>query len=534
LIKTGASYDCNSGASFGVRTRIVENNEWRDICPQGGLTLHSDSGVISELDLLLTGGRLSPVSRAVVQRAYDNAFEGEKVQAAQQAVVMTAEFNTLGAPLPVGGTRPPTVPEHTGVRRPYMAAIMLFLAGGADTFNLLVPRCELYKEYTTVRTDLALEPREMIEISTAEQACDRFGVHGSFSFLKSLYDDRQAAFISNVGNLAEPITKAQFTSRSKQRCFGLFSHSDQQNGAQTLQCQVMGTSPKGTGGRIADALAEGKAKFSTTSFSMAGTSVWPLGYRTKREIVDNDDGTSGRSGFFEYESWRSSIGNITAQRHGNVYSEAYAQAFRDAIETTENVGKLLSSVSLKTTYRTNSRLEKELFQVAKLIAARGARGAERDFFFVSIGGWDMHSNMKSSLRVRFLEIDQALQGFVAEMKAQGVWDGIIFVTESEFARTLDSNGGGSDHAWAGNHFIIGGGVKGGRVFNNFPTSLVLGNKNDLGRGRLIPEYPWESVMVPIAERMGVESEQLATVFPNLGRFNATTQIIQTNELFHLG
>merc|ERR1740123_205546 len=138
--------------------------------------------------------------------------------------------------------------------------------------------------------------------------------------------------------------------------------------------------------------------------------------------------------------------------------------------------------------------------------------------------------MKNNLDGKFNEINAALTKFVAEMEAQKIWDKVVFVTESEFGRTLDSNGGGSDHAWAGNHFIISGGLKGKRVFNKFPASLKPGNDHDLGRGRLIPDYPWESVLVPVAEWMGMEPNQKSTVFPNLGYFNST-HIIPTRELF---
>jgi len=120
------------------------------------------------------------------------------------------------------------------------------------------------------------------------------------------------------------------------------------------------------------------------------------------------------------------------------------------------------------------------------------------------------------------------------MEAHQIWDKVVFVTESEFARMLDSNGGGSDHAWAGNHFMISGGLKGGRIMNKFPASLRLGNSHDLGRGRMIPEFPWESMMVPVADWMGIQADQLDRTFPNLRRFNRTQHIIRTSNLFKEG
>jgi len=530
LIKNGVSGACDSGSGLGIRVNDITDGTWRDVCPQGTLTWQGRDTMnetLEELDVLLTGGRLTPVAKEVVQSAYEQAPKWEKLQAAQQAIVMTAEFNTLGSPLPQEGPRVSNPGSQKPAQKPYKAAVMLFLSGGADTFNMLVPQdCPLYQEYVDMRTDLAMSPGELIPIQTSGQVCGKFGIHGRLSFLKGLYDRGQAAFVSNVGSLVEPTTLQQFKTGQRQQCFGLFSHSDQQNAAQTLKCQELGSSARGAGGRVADSLAAGPQQFSTTSFSLAGTAIWPQGVATQREIVDQ----RGTVGFSEFERWRGAIGNITAQRHGNVYSEAYAKAFLQSIETTQNLGRALDGVELLTDYSTQTGLQRELEQVAKLIRAREGRGAERDFFFVSIGGWDMHDNMKARLNDRLQELDHALRGFVAEMEAQGVWGSVVLATESEFGRTLDSNGGGSDHAWAGNQFIMSGDLRGQRVFNKFPASLSPGNDRDLGRGRLIPDYPWESMMVPIAEWMGLEPSQRADAFPNIGYFN-TSHIIAKSDLF---
>jgi len=129
-------------------------------------------------------------------------------------------------------------------------------------------------------------------------------------------------------------------------------------------------------------------------------------------------------------------------------------------------------------------------------------------------------------------IDDALKEFVTELKAQNIFNSVVIASESDFGRTLSSNGAGTDHAWAGNHFVIGGNVNGGRVYNDFPDSLLLGSEQDLGRGRLIPKYPWESMIVPIAEWMGVEESQHATVFPNLAKFDKAKHIVAKDTLFN--
>merc|ERR1719433_1360014 len=141
--------------------------------------------------------------------------------------------------------------------------------------------------------------------------------------------------------------------------------------------------------------------------------------------------------------------------------------------------------------------------------------------------------MKEYLDLGFKAVDEALEVFVGELKAQGIWNSVVIASMSEFGRTLDSNGKGSDHAWAGQTFVLGGDINGQKIFNKIPGSFEAGNDHDLGRGRLIPDYPWESVLVPIAEWMGVDRTHLDRVFPNLRNFNSSRFIIPTEMLFEM-
>lgn len=113
---------------------------------------------------------------------------------------------------------------------------------------------------------------------------------------------------------------------------------------------------------------------------------------------------------------------------------------------------------------------------------------------------------------------------------QGIYDSVVLVTTSDFGRTLTSNGQGTDHGWAGNHFILGGQVKGGEIHNDFPSTLLEDSVFDVGRGRLIPKYPWENIMLPIAEWMGMDAADRSVVFPNLARFNSS-MLLPTSTVF---
>ncbi|CAK9019081.1 unnamed protein product [Durusdinium trenchii] len=482
---------------------------------------------IDQMDLLLTGGRLHDSGK--IKAAWQNSDGGHEYKTAQMAMVLMPEFHTLGSPLALGQRAPPP-PVVLEEPRSYKALVMIFMNGGADTFNMLVPmNCPLYDEYSEVRGSVALDPTDLNMISTTGQSCGNFGIHARLPILKELYDLEQVAFLSDIGSLAEPISKDQWESGTGERCTGLFSHSDQQQAAQTLTCQNSGSAQKGAGGRVADALASGSQKFRTMSFSVAGMSTWSQGKQTSAEIIDQHSGTVS---FKHYDRLKTVIDNITSVRHGNIYAEEYSTQFAKAIKFNQELGNQLETAKLKTSFPTNEiDLSRQLKQVARLISARHGRKSERDVFYVEIGGWDTHSSVSQELNNRFQELNSALTSFVNEMKAQNIFDSTTVVTHSDFARTLTPNSGeGTDHGWSGNYMVLGGAVKGGRVYNDFPSSFKEGGTQDAGRGRLIPKYPWENMMLPVAQWMGLESGQINTVFPNVGAFNSSL-LLSSSTLF---
>lgn len=249
-------------------------------------------------------------------------------------------------------------------------------------------------------------------------------------------------------------------------------------------------------------------------------STWPQGRTTAPQIIDPQSGTVS---FTHYERLKTVIENITSVRHGNIYAEEFSTKFASAIKFNQELEEQLKTSKLQTPFPTNEiDLSRQLKQVARLISARVHRKAERDVFFVDIGGWDTHSSVSRELNDRFQDLNSALTSFVTELKAQNIFDSTTIVTHSDFARALTPNSGeGTDHAWGGNYVMIGGDLKGGRIYNDFPASFKEGSAQDAGRGRLIPKYPWENMMVPVAEWMGLESSQLASVFPNIGSFNSS-------------
>ena len=82
----------------------------------------------------------------------------------------------------------------------------------------------------------------------------------------------------------------------------------------------------------------------------------------------------------------------------------------------------------------------------------------------------------------------------------------------------------------GNYFMIGGGLKGGRILGQYPDDLTSEGPLILKRGRVIPTTSWDSIMNGIAQWLGITSESdLNKVIPN--RKNFQEDLFDENELF---
>ena len=124
-----------------------------------------------------------------------------------------------------------------------------------------------------------------------------------------------------------------------------------------------------------------------------------------------------------------------------------------------------------------------------------------------------HDNIKIQLDALTLELNGALDAFVTEMKAQGVWNDITIVMVSEFARTMVGNTGiGSDHAWGGNYFIAGGEVRGKRILGDYPNILSEDGPLVFEPGIVIPTLPWDSLWNSVAQWFGITSGDVSTLF----------------------
>jgi len=414
----------------------------------------------------------------------------------------------------------------------YRALVCIFLSGGNDGNNTIVPTDDRYALYSTERAGAGLA------LANAGQAGGLlalngvpYGVHPSLAGLQEIYNAGRCAVLFNSGPLVEPLTKAAYQGGTGKRPLQLFSHSDQ---VTQWQSSVSGdASQTGWGGRVADRAGSlnGAATF-PQMISIAGIQLFVTG-QTARPLAISDARTPLASVLpltmngtaSETAARRTAFDNIRGQASGSgTLVKAAADVTSSALQTSAALGS--ANVALTIDFP-NTTLGYQLEQVARLVKLRDPLGMKRQIFFCSLGGFDTHSNqMNANGQAALLtQVGAAVKAFYDEMVAQGVSDKVTAFTLSDFGRTLQPAGAGaavgSDHAWGNHHFIVGGAVRGG-LYGSYPT-LQRGGPDDTDsgsnpRGRWIPTTSVEQYAATLASWYGLGQSDLSTVFPFLSRF----------------
>ena len=110
-----------------------------------------------------------------------------------------------------------------------------------------------------------------------------------------------------------------------------------------------------------------------------------------------------------------------------------------------------------------------------------------------------------------------MAAFFAATDELGVAESITSFTQSDFGRTLTSNGDGTDHAWGGVQIVAGGTVRGRELYGVYPQ-LEIGGPDDVDGGRMIPTTSADQYAATLAKWFGIADSDLEIVAPNLGNF----------------
>lgn len=405
----------------------------------------------------------------------------------------------------------------------YKALVCIFLFGGVDGNNVLIPYDSAgYAQYAAVRTPgsgIQLAQSELLPIQPASTSTP-FGLHPNLGELQGLFNRKKLAFLANVGTLNTPTSKANYRAN---RPDSLYSHSDQQR--QWQSSISGGFSRTGWGGRIADKMASfnGAAAFPGV-ISIAGTNLFVSG-ATAKPLVLPANGGIGLKGF--NSSPRSNarlaaLQQLLALDTDNIYVKGASEITSRAISLSGIVTPILASTTSEVSgffAGQTSSIAQQLQQVARLIEARAQIGLKRQVFFVSLGGFDTHTNELEILSNLFGQLAPALKSFYDATVQLGVSNQVTTFSLSDFSRTFKpASGGGSDHAWGNHHFVMGGAVKGGDLYGRYPTLVLAGPDDAEKEGRWIPTTAVDQYGATLARWFGVADADMAQVFPNLASF----------------
>jgi len=491
------------------------------------------SAVIDELATLLTGGRLSQERRQIIESAYNNMDDASAaLRLAQQLILSSPEFHSTNL-APLSGQQRGFVKENFSRKTletrnsSYKAIVYLFLEGGADSFNLLVPhsQCDgkdMYEEYASVRKELAINKEDLLVIDdiSSSQVCKKFGLHPQFSSLKDLYDAGDALFFANTGHTYKLFEHKN--QRSNNDPLHSFAHNIQQDRVQRVDPfeQVVGT---GVLGRIADATSS--SGFAVNSFSLIDLSTAlenTMGQAKRQTVVTNNGHVmplnprpSTRGMGYQMKSLNEATGPMSGK-----FAEEWSSTLLESEKETEDLIDALGAVGTTVSFPSSS-FGVGLETISRLIKSRQDRGVDRDIFFILLGGFDTHSNTIKTIDNLFGIIDDGLKAFSEEMMEQNVWDDVVLVSVSDFGRTLTPNSSeGTDHAWGGNYFVVGGGLKGTRILGEYPDDLTDDGRLSDGRGRFIPSTSWDSVWHGVSKWFGIDAVvELNRVLPNYEAFS---------------
>ncbi|HVN05660.1 MAG TPA: DUF1501 domain-containing protein [Bryobacteraceae bacterium] len=311
--------------------------------------------------------------------------------------------------------------------------VAIFQRGAADGLNIVVPHAE--KRYYELRPTISV-PRPSQSSNAAIDLDGFFGLHPALAPLKPVWDNGHLAIVHAAGS-PDPTR----------------SHFDAQDFMESGTPGVKATAD-GWMNR-----AEGAAAGPVSPVrAVAMGPVLPRAMRGPRPAV-------AIANLRDFQVRNTTAAAAFEMLYTDSADPLLAAAGRETFEAVSLLRAVQKQpyVPAADAHYPGGRFGDCLRQIAQLIKADvGAQMA-----FADVGGWDHHINEAGQLAARLGEFGQALGAFWLDLGDR--MNDVALVTMSEFGRTARENGDrGTDHGHANCMFVMGGGVRGGKVYGQWP------------------------------------------------------------------
>jgi uncharacterized protein (DUF1501 family) len=408
----------------------------------------------------------------------------------------------------------------------YRALVVIFLDGGNDGNNLIVPTDAMYSDYQLARANLGMLKASLVSLPGSAVG-HTFGVHSAVAPLVPAYQQGRLGFIANVGPLVVPATAEQVKANAVELPPFLLSHSDQ---VAIQQGWTVQDDSSGWAGRGLELLPS-DLRHPINAVTMSRQRTLVLGRRSAVSFM-SPDGTRywGPADLTNPKTLAAQqIHRMGQWQYANLYEAEFARTFGSAVDDSTRFSQALAKAREPSADFGTAGLATNLRALAKVLPVLKAEGYRRQVFLVSQGAYDTHANQRGSAPLTqdslLAVMAKAVAAFDETNRASGLDMNVVTLMMSDFGRTVrPGSGGGSEHAWGNHWFALGGPIHGGTVHGVFP-SPVLGGPDDGDRnknGRHVPTISTDQVGATVMQWMGLDPSAFHEVFPNLVNFNAKT------------
>ena len=420
----------------------------------------------------------------------------------------------------------------------YKALVCIFLYGANDHYNTVIPYdVATHTNYYNIRKGtptagtvydgiaIGRNALSATALSTALSDGRLMALNPEMSPLKTLFENKRASILMNVGPLVVPTSRIQYDNKSVPLPPKLFSHNDQQAYWQS-SFQTEGGA-KGWGGRAADLLLSNNSKSTLTCISINGNALFLSGqnaisYQMSSTGATTINAIKGKS-LFGSANCAAALQTLITQQSSLPMASDYTTVTKRALDTYDGIVAAIgatASASMNALFPSSATntLSAQLKMVARMIEQQATFGMKRQVFMVGMGGFDLHDFLATQHPPLLQKLSSAMKEFDDAMTSLGKGSQVTAFTASDFGRTLTSNGDGSDHGWGSHHFVMGGAVNGGTILGTAPE-IGLTHNQQVGSGRLLPSTAVDQLGAELAAWFGVSATDVKTVLPNAKNFD---------------